>query len=119
MRDLLLRGGGLLRPPGRLQPCLLPGLHPELARGGQVLYIVPRVAMLQREHKLFCELLPDARVDVAHAELSDLALRIAKFSDGLTDVLVATTVVECGIDIPNANTIIVLEAVRADACSKP
>ena len=102
---------------GRDDQQIIGAVKAELARNGQVLYIVPRVAMLQGELGLFRELLPGARVDVAHAELSDLALRIAKFSDGLTDVLVATTVVECGIDIPNANTIIILEAVRV--CRRP
>ena len=51
------------------------------------------------------------RIEVAHGELPDLALRIAAFRRGEADVLVATTVVECGIDIARANTIIIQDAV--------
>ena len=58
--------------------------------------------------------LPDVRIEFAHTELSDVSQRIAAFRRGEADVLVATTVVECGIDIARANTIIIQEAVRTD-----
>ena len=86
----------------------------ELARGGQVLYVVPWIEMVQGEVELLCGHLPDVRIEFAHAELSDVSQRIAAFRRGEVDVLVATTVVECGIDIARANTIIIQEAVRTD-----
>ena len=84
----------------------------ELARGGQVLYVVPWIEMVQGEVELLCGHLPDVRIEFAHAELSDVSLRIAAFRRGEADVLVATTVVECGIHVARANTIIIQEAVR-------
>ena len=84
----------------------------ELARSGQILYVVPWVQMVQGEVELLRKLFPGTRIDFAHGDLSDLALRIAAFSRGESDVLVTTTVIECGIDIPRANTIIIQDAVR-------
>ena len=84
----------------------------ELARSGQVLYVVPRIETVEGEVELLRNRLPGLRLDVAHGELPDLALRIAAFRRGEADVLVATTVVECGIDIARANSIIIQDAVR-------
>ena len=92
----------------------LRAVQAELARGGQVLYVVPWIEMLKGEVEQLCGRLPGVRVAFAHAELSDLSRRIAAFRRGEADVLVATTVVECGIDIARANTIIIQEAVRTD-----
>ena len=84
----------------------------ELARSGQVLYVVPWIEMVQCEVELLRDRLPGLRLESAHGELSDLALRIDAFRRGEADVLVATTVIECGIDIARANTIIIQDAVR-------
>jgi len=82
----------------------------ELARSGQVLYVVPWIEMVQCEVELLRDRLPGLRLESAHGELSDLALRIDAFRRGEADVLVATTVIECGIDIARANTIIYQDA---------
>ena len=68
---------------------------------------------MQGEVELLRNRLPHARIEYAHGELSDFHLRIAAFSRGEAEVLVATTVIECGIHIERANTLIVQEAVRA------
>ena len=79
----------------------------ELARGGQVFYVVPRVEMVEEEVNKLQSALPDVRVDYAYSGIKDLERRIVAFTLGETDVLVATTILENGIDIPNVNTIIV------------
>lgn len=84
----------------------------ELARSGQTLYVVPWIEMVEGEVELLRNRLPGLRLEIAHGQLPDLALRIAAFRRGEADVLVATTVVECGIDIARANTIIIQDAVR-------
>ena len=55
------------------------------------------------------KLIPHARVSVAHGRLKDVEDRIIDFAEGNADVLVATSVVESGLDLPNANTIIVTD----------
>ena len=110
-------------PPGRLavrtvvcerdDEQVVSAVQAELARGGQVFYVVPWIEMVQGEVDLLRHRLPSVRIGIAHADLSDLSLRIASFQRGEMDVLVATTVVECGISIARANTIIVQQAVRA------
>ena len=96
---------------------VLHAVQAELVRGGQIFYVVPWIEMVQGEVDLLCHHLPNVRIVMAHSDLSDLSLRIAAFQCGEVDVLVATTVVECGISIARANTIIVQEAVRADGHS--
>ena len=86
---------------------VLSATREELARGGQVFYVVPRVEMVENEVRLLREGLPDARVDFAYSGIKDLESRIVDFTLGKTDVLVATTILENGIDIPNVNTIVV------------
>ena len=108
-------------PPGRLavqtsvcernDELAVNAITEELARGGQVLYIVKDKKMVQTEVDVLDRRLPTAIIDFAYSGISDLELRIANFSCGKTNVLVATTVVECGIDIPKVNTIIIQDAV--------
>ena len=110
-------------PPGRMavrtvvcerdDAQVVRAVQTELARGGQVFYVVPWIRMVQGEVDLLRHHLPSVRVEIAHADLPDLSLRIASFQRGEAHVLVATTVVECGINIVRANTIIVQAAVRA------
>ena len=83
------------------------GINEELARGGQVFYVVPRVEMVSAEVDILTSYLPEARIDFAYSGIKDLEKRIVDFTLGNTDVLVATTILENGIDIPNVNTIIV------------
>ncbi len=86
----------------------------ELRRGGQVYVVHNRVESIVTVAARIRELVPDARVGVGHAQMTDEALEAAMlgFMEGTIDVLVATTIVENGLDVPNANTLIVH---RADA----
>jgi len=84
----------------------------ELRRGGQVYVVHNRVESIVSVAERIRALVPDARVGVGHAQLSDDALEAVMlgFMEGRIDVLVATTIVENGLDVPNANTLIVHRA---------
>ena len=84
-------------------------IHRELLREGQVFFLHNRVASIERAAKRLSELVPDARIAVAHGQMPESRLEkvIVDFWNGDIDVLVCTTIVESGIDIPNANTLIV------------
>ena len=84
----------------------------EVDRGGQVFFIHNRVADLPQLGNLIMKLVPHARVGVAHGQLEGDALEdvMLKFVNNEYDVLVATTIIEAGLDIPNANTIIINHA---------
>jgi len=84
----------------------------ELARGGQVFYVVPRISMIEGAKEVIENVCPEARVIVAHGRMGagKAELAVAEFAEGEGDVLLATTVVENGIDIPSVNTIIVVNA---------
>jgi len=84
----------------------------ELARGGQVFFIHNRIDDLEWIAALIKELVPDARVAIAHGRLKDDQMEhiMMGFIEKNYDVLVATTIIESGLDIPNANTIIINEA---------
>ena len=86
----------------------------ELIRDGQVFFIHNRVESIDRVASRIRDLVPEARVAVAHGQMNehDLERIVIDFWERDIDVLVATTIVESGIDIPNANTLIVD---RADA----
>ncbi|MCM1289825.1 MAG: transcription-repair coupling factor [Corallococcus sp.] len=86
----------------------------ELARGGQVYCVYNRVQSIDRFASEIQELVPDAKVGVAHGQMDETVLEdaIMAFSEGKTNVLVCTTIIENGIDIPNANTLIVCDADR-------
>ena len=84
----------------------------ELRRGGQVYVVHNRVESIVSVAERIRTLVPDARVGVGHAQLTDEALEAVMlgFMEGRIDVLVATTIVENGLDVPNANTLIVHRA---------
>ncbi|HZZ53634.1 MAG TPA: DEAD/DEAH box helicase, partial [Trebonia sp.] len=86
----------------------------ELLRDGQVFYVHNRVQSIRRVAARLAELVPEARIAVAHGQMNEHELEkiMVDFWDRNYDVLVATTIVESGLDIPNANTLIVD---RADA----
>ena len=86
----------------------------ELARGGQVYVLYNRVATIDLYARRIKALVPEARLDVAHGQLpaGELAEKMRLFQQGRTDVLVCTTIVESGLDIPRANTILVDRADR-------
>ncbi|THV24260.1 transcription-repair coupling factor [Glycomyces paridis] len=84
----------------------------ELLRDGQVFYLHNRVESIDRAATRLRELVPEARVAVAHGKMgeSELEKIMQGFWEGEYDVLVSTTIIESGIDIPNANTLIVERA---------
>ena len=84
----------------------------ELKRGGQVFFIHNRVRDIEEIGNIVLRLVPDARVGVAHGQMEGKALEKAmvRFIEGEYDVLVSTNIVESGLDIPNANTIIINQA---------
>ncbi|WP_462268227.1 transcription-repair coupling factor [Mucilaginibacter sp.] len=84
----------------------------EIDRGGQVFFIHNRVADLPQLGGMIRKLVPKARIGIAHGQLEgdDLEDVMLKFVSNEYDVLVATTIIEAGLDIPNANTIIINHA---------
>jgi transcription-repair coupling factor (superfamily II helicase) len=84
----------------------------ELQRGGQVFFIHNRIGDLDNLANIILKLVPDAKVAVAHGQMEGSKLEdvMLKFIDGDYDVLVSTNIVESGLDIPNANTIIINQA---------
>ncbi len=86
----------------------------ELERGGQVFYIFNRVDDIMLKADEISRLVPEARVAYAHGRMTGTEIEniMAEFIEGDTNVLVCTTILESGIDIPNANTIIVENADR-------
>jgi transcription-repair coupling factor (superfamily II helicase) len=87
-------------------------IHRELLRDGQVFYIHNRVESIDRAAAKIQELVPEARIRIAHGKMSEGALEdvILAFWNRDFDVLVCTTIVESGLDIANANTLIVERA---------
>ncbi|MBC7891241.1 MAG: transcription-repair coupling factor, partial [Sphingobacteriaceae bacterium] len=81
----------------------------ELKRGGQVFFVHNRIGDLEGIANLILRLVPDAKVGVAHGQMEGDRLERAmmKFIEGEYDVLISTNIIESGLDIPNANTIII------------
>lgn len=86
----------------------------ELERGGQVFYLFNHVQHIIKKAADISKLVPEAKVDLAHGQMSSSELEniMQDFVDQKTNVLICTTILESGIDIPNANTIIVENADR-------
>jgi transcription-repair coupling factor (superfamily II helicase) len=89
-------------------------LENELKRGGQVFYVHNRVRSIAAMEKFLKELVPQARIGVAHGQMGEGKLEevMSRFVNKELDVLLATSIIESGLDIPSANTIVVN---RADA----
>jgi len=87
-------------------------INRELARGGQVFYLHNRVRNIAEEAMRVQQLVPQARVSFAHGQMSETELEniMHDFVEGEIDVLVCTTIIETGLDIPNANTMIIQNA---------
>ena len=81
-------------------------------RGGQSFYVVPRIKDLKEVSEMLAELVPEVKFIEAHGQMSPTELddRMSAFYDGQYDVLLATNIIESGIDIPTANTMIVHRA---------
>jgi transcription-repair coupling factor (superfamily II helicase) len=111
-------------PPGRMaiQTSILPfrknvvaqAIRQELRRQGQVFVVHNRVETLPALGRALLELVPEARVAVAHGQMGERQLErvMMKFVQGEADVLLTTTIIENGLDIPRANTIVVNRADR-------
>ena len=86
----------------------------ELARGGQCFFLHNRVAGIEAVADRLRALVPEARIEVAHGQMPEgmLASVMSRFGDGDVDVLLCTTIIESGLDIPNANTIVIDDAHR-------
>ncbi len=121
IRDLTL----LHTPPADRQPILTyvgeyderavaEALRRELLREGQVFYVHNRVATIEKVAAELRALVPEARVAVAHGQLDEGALErvVLDFWEGAYDVLVCTTIIESGIDMPTVNTLVVDRAER-------
>jgi transcription-repair coupling factor (superfamily II helicase) len=112
-------------PPEDRQPVLtyvgpyqedlaLGAVRRELLRGGQVFWVHNRVATVDRQAAWLQDELPDARVVVAHGQMDEdvLERRMMRFWEREADVLVCTTIIESGLDVPSANTLVVDRADR-------
>ncbi len=86
----------------------------ELSRQGQVYFLHNRVQTIERVATRIKDLCPGAKVEIGHGQMDEDELEevMQRFVDGKTDVLVSTTIIESGLDIPNANTIIIDRADR-------
>lgn len=81
----------------------------ELARNGQVFYLHNRVSTIEATAENLRKMFPDARIAVGHGQMGENRLErlMSQFVDGKYDILVCTTIIESGLDIPNCNTIII------------
>src|SRR5204863_470629 len=81
---------------------------------GQIFFLHNRVQTIDRARDRIIDLCPEARIEVGHGQMDsdELEAVMARFVSGKVDVLVCTTIIESGLDIPNANTIIIDRADR-------
>ncbi len=86
----------------------------ELERGGQVYYVFNRVMTIDEASRRVSDMVPEARIRVAHGQMSEHQLErvMESFAAGQVDVLVATTIIESGIDNPHTNTLIIEDSER-------
>ncbi|MBD2359145.1 transcription-repair coupling factor [Tolypothrix sp. FACHB-123] len=89
-------------------------IRQELDRGGQVFYVVPRVEGIEETTTKLREIIPSARFAVAHGQMDEgqLESTMLTFNNGDADILVCTTIIESGLDIPRVNTILIEDAHR-------
>jgi transcription-repair coupling factor (superfamily II helicase) len=89
-------------------------IRQELDRGGQVFYVVPRVEGIEETTGKLREMIPGARFVIAHGQMEEgeLESTMLSFSNGEADILVCTTIIESGLDIPRVNTILIEDAHR-------
>lgn len=89
-------------------------IYKELSRQGQVFVLYNKVEDIELKQEQIQKLVPEAKIINAHGQLNkkELESRMQSFVDGKYDVLVCTTIIETGIDIPNVNTLIILDSDR-------
>lgn len=113
------------QPPGNRHPVetyvmeydelvIREAIERELARGGQVYYLFNRVDGIYKAANKLAEIMPHARVAVVHGRMNETEIEtiMMEVSEGEIDILVCTTIIETGLDIPNVNTIIIENADR-------
>jgi transcription-repair coupling factor (superfamily II helicase) len=84
----------------------------EIDRGGQIFYVHNRVQTIEGAHRRLASLIPEASLEIAHGQMPErqLAQVMERFAQGEVDVLLSTSIIESGLDFPNANTLIVERA---------
>lgn len=84
----------------------------ELSRGGQIYFVHNRVNNIEKIALQISELIPEAKIGIGHGQMNENALEevMYKFINNKIDILVATTIIESGLDIPNVNTIFINDA---------
>jgi len=89
-------------------------IYKELSRDGQVYVLINNIESLTSEYDKIKNLVPDAKIAIAHGKMNKDELNnvISEFVDGIYNVLLCTTIIETGIDIPNVNTLIIKNADR-------
>jgi len=89
-------------------------IRQELDRGGQVFYVVSRVEGIEEVAGKLQEMVPGARIAIAHGQMleGELEATMLTFNNGEADILVCTTIIESGLDIPRVNTILIEDAQR-------
>ena len=87
-------------------------IRQELDRGGQVFYVVPRVEGIEEIAGKIREMVPSARIAIAHGQMveAELESTMLAFSNAEADILLCTTIIESGLDIPRVNTILIEDA---------
>ncbi len=87
-------------------------IYKELSRNGQVFILCNRINLFEKRIDEFSKLIPDVKISYAHGKMSknEIENKMMEFINGNFDVLLCTTIIETGIDIPNVNTIIILDA---------
>lgn len=93
-------------------PVIREAIEREMARGGQVFFLHNRVDTIERRVDELRQLVPDARIGFAHGRLTEGQLEnvLYQFIQGEYDILVTTTIIETGVDMPNVNTLLVEDA---------
>ena len=88
------------------------GIQREIHRGGQVYCIVPRIKDIKEFHNKIIDLVDNATISIVHGKMpgKDIEDTMMKFYEGVTNILIATSIIENGLDIPNANTIFIYKA---------
>jgi transcription-repair coupling factor (superfamily II helicase) len=89
-------------------------IRQELDRGGQIFYVVSRIDDIEEVSARVHEMLPSVRMSIAHGQMpeSELESTMLSFSSGESDMMICTTIIESGLDIPRVNTIIIEDAQR-------
>jgi transcription-repair coupling factor (superfamily II helicase) len=93
-------------------PVIRTAIRNELDRGGQIFYVLPRIEAMEKVINMLQSMIPSLRIAIAHGQMQqgELEATMLGFNNGDADLLVCTTIIESGLDIPRVNTIIVEDA---------